>query len=74
MKTFVLGKQGCKAIDVATEANIIIACARENVELPDLLEEMVRESKLVEVEYSVPGMEYRTKSFLLPAGSTIHRG
>lgn len=38
----------------------------------DLIDEMVKAGDLVEVEYILPTMNYRVKSFLLPKGTKIN--
>ena len=40
-------------------------------DLPMLLEEMVSEGHIREIEYILPQMDYRTKSFYLPAGTEV---
>lgn len=36
-----------------------------------LIEELVKEGELIEIQYNLPRMDYRNKSFLLPKGSII---
>jgi hypothetical protein len=66
-------KQGCKAIELGAALVEILTqdgdC--DDFPIPDLIEELVQEEKLVEVEYVLPAMNYRIKSFLLPAGTEI---
>lgn len=52
-------KQGAKSIDIAIEAEVMFAVVKSKVSF----------AELVEVEYTLPGMSYRVKSFLLPGGS-----
>ena len=66
---FVAQKQGCKAMVVAADGHLAQAC---NQSICDIIEEAVREKRLVEVEYTLPLMSYRIKSFLLPIGSEVH--
>ncbi len=40
-------------------------------EIPDLLDELVSEGSIVEIEFIVPRMTYKIKSFYLPKGSEI---
>ena len=40
-------------------------------DVPQLLEDLVLENKIAEIEYVLPDMPYRTKSFFLPAGTKI---
>ena len=59
----VTSKQGCKAtelaVEIATKADI------------DLVQTLVTEGRLVEIEYVLPNMPYRIKSFLLPKDTQI---
>ena len=41
------------------------------VDVPVLLEKLVDEGSLIEVEYVLPTMDYRTKSILFPKNSDI---
>jgi len=76
-KTLVLSKveeiQGCKATVLA----VTIASTSEQMEsllpypLPELIEELIEEGRLIEIEYALPTMSYRIKSFLLPEGSLV---
>lgn len=60
--------QGCKAVELCAMEELVAS----NSDLPAILEEMVSEGKLVEVEYLLPNMNYRIKSFLLPAGTVLN--
>lgn len=39
----------------------------------DIIDEMVSAGELVEIEYVLPTMNYRVKSFLLPAGTEVRK-
>lgn len=41
------------------------------MDIPELLEELVRENKLVEIEYILPQWNNTVKSFFLPVGTEI---
>ena len=59
----VIGEQGCKAVSLVVQvrhANTLV-----------VLSEMIGNGEIVEVEYTLPSMPDRLKSFLLPAGSTV---
>lgn len=63
--------QGAKSMElIGTLFNLaqtdgeVAAISRANV--PKLLEELVQEKKIVEIEYELASMPYRTKSFYLP--------
>ena len=59
--------QGCKATELAANTAIALGVGQD---LPKYLEELVRDDELIELEYTVPSIPYRLKSFLLPKGST----
>lgn len=35
------------------------------------IEEMIHDGEIIEIEYELPSMEYRTKSIYFPSGTTI---
>jgi len=43
----------------------------EGDEIINHLYKMIEQGKIVEVEYTIPDMPWRAKSFLLPVGSTV---
>jgi hypothetical protein len=66
-------KQGIKATELAC---IAAKAAVENnwdrrEPFPDLVERMIQEGRIKEVEYCVPQIPQRIKSFLLPSGARI---
>jgi len=63
----VIDKQGAKATVLAAEEQLL----NLGHDFPDLVEELVEEKRLVEVEYILPDMNYRCKSFLLPKGTRV---
>ena len=78
MITEVIGSvQGCKATELPVLLREFLndpQCSQiYQFEIPDLIQEMVQEGMLVEVEYILPNMNYRIKSFLLPANTEIKR-
>lgn len=64
----VIAVQGIKATELCAREEIVRATG--DFDVPSLLDELVKEGRLVEVEYVLPQMEWRAKSFYLPAGST----
>ncbi len=44
----------------------------EDFDIPLIINRMVIEKKIVEVQYVLPTMQYRMKSFLLPAGTAVN--
>jgi hypothetical protein len=60
-------KQGVKATELAAET----ALALMDHNVPELFQELVREGQMVEVEYVLPNLERRAKSFYLPKGTKV---
>lgn len=54
--------QGCKALTLIAEVRGA---------LPELITELIDSGDLREIEYILPTMPYRIKSFLLPKGTDI---
>jgi hypothetical protein len=69
---YVNSKQGCKAMELV-EIICMVDVQDSTMDLSDAIKELVNEGKLVEVEYCLESMDYRVKSFLLPAGTTINK-
>jgi len=72
IKEIVEARQGCKA----TELVVFIAEERPELlvvlgEVIEAVDELIHEGEIVEVEYILPTMDYRVKSFLLPKGTQI---
>jgi len=73
----VSSQQGLKAVEVP--GLVYDRLYRSNNTIPDddfdlslIIERMVMEKKIVEVQYVLPSMQYRMKSFLLPAGTAVN--
>jgi hypothetical protein len=58
--------QGVKAVALVSEPEMAVI---DN--LPQTLEDLVKDGQLVEVEYVLPNMSWRAKSFYLPAGTKV---
>jgi len=64
--------QGIKAVDLTIKViSEIIPRDINNLDVLGVLQDLVLRGELVEIEYSLPQMSYRTKSFFLPKGSKI---
>jgi hypothetical protein len=65
--------QGCKATELVTKSqfNLDMIRALEVYDLPTVLAELLHERRLIEVEYVLPQLNFRAKSFLLPAGVEV---
>lgn len=55
----------------ATELVVKIPASMLILDVTTAIAEMVRDNELVEVEFKVPAMPYRAKSFLLPKNSEV---
>jgi len=67
--------QGIKAVELASSFVQDCQEAKLSLEWHDpcaILEHLVASGKLVEVEYVLPGLPFRTKSFYLPAGTQVN--
>ncbi len=67
-------RQGCKATELAVAAVRTLinrVDARELDKIPDIIDQMIREKELLEVEFVLPMMDWRCKSFLLPKGTEV---
>ncbi len=64
--------QGCKATELAARVSIDLSDVLDTLDLPTILEELVREKRLIEVSYILPTMTYRLKSFYLPCNTDVH--
>lgn len=63
-------KQGCKVMDLLPQ--FYEAIGSLDYKLDSLVDELVKESRIIEIEYVLPGMlDYRIKSFLLPGGTDV---
>lgn len=58
--------QGVKAVALVSEPEMAVID-----DLPQKLEDLVKDGQLVEVEYVLPNMSWRAKSFYLPAGTKV---
>lgn len=65
----IVGLQGIKVTQLASEPEIVMGL--QGFDIPDLLDEMVQEGKIMEIEYVLPDMQWRCKSFYLPVGTKV---
>ena len=61
---------GCKAIDLTVKKNLLPLVTSE-FSMYELIDELVSQGRLIEIEYILPIISYRAKSFLLPAGTNV---
>lgn len=62
-------KQGCKATELAADVRI----ATSGRDLPSAIQRLVFAGDLVEIEYILPKLNFRIKSFLLPKGTEVSK-
>ncbi|MCH8860496.1 MAG: hypothetical protein IH843_05095 [Thaumarchaeota archaeon] len=70
----VADKQGCKMTELAAEIDLIEEAHNKNVNFVDEIYGMIRDGELVEVEYILPNIDYRIKSYLFPDGTDVKIG
>jgi hypothetical protein len=64
---FVTESQGCKLIEAIAQ----LSHEYPGQDVAAAIERLIRDKKLVAVNYVLPTMTYRTKTFLLPMGTEI---
>lgn len=68
-------KQGCKATELVADMQVQEAAfsglEHDVHDLSGLIEDLVIEHRLIEIEYVLPQIGYRLKSFLLPIDTTF---
>lgn len=72
IKQYVFDVQGCKLIEICSNAEIVLISCDLDVDLITVINDLIKRDELVEVEYCLPPpLEYRLKSFILPEGSAL---
>lgn len=61
--------QGIKSTELCAREDVVLPLI--NFEVPPLLEELVEERRITEIEFVLPQLSYRIKSFYLPKGSEV---
>jgi hypothetical protein len=69
------GKQGCKSLELAAEV-VIRSKDPDNLDfstdqIVSAIDDCVKEGRLTEIEYVLSTMDYRAKSFYLPADTKV---
>lgn len=65
-------RQGMKGVELAVElAGEFFNSQMTNDAILDVIEELVLDGSILEIEYALPSMPYRVKSFYLPKGTDI---
>jgi hypothetical protein len=65
----IISLQGCKATQLAADEEVVTKLSMNDIDVPDLLDELVKEGRIIEIEYVLPEMTWRVKSFYLPPGT-----
>jgi len=63
----IVGLQRLKGTEICSIPELVIDL--QGFDIPELLNEMVKEGQIMEIEYVLPEMNWRVKSFYLPAGT-----
>lgn len=69
----VIDVQGCKATELAKAVSKQLAGNLTENEITEELNKLVAAHELIEIEYTLPEMPYRLKSFYLPIGTIVRR-
>jgi len=65
--------QGIKNVELSLKVlSIILPLEFNTDEFHEELSYLVEEGEILEIEYTLPSMDYRIKSFYLPKGTSIH--
>ncbi len=67
----VTASQGLKGVDLTLRVMSNDLQVTSN-ELFDIIFDLIEKGDLVEIEYELPSMGYRTKSFILPRGTKVN--
>jgi hypothetical protein len=67
----IVSLQGCKATELGAKFDREMLETLRVIDLSTVLTEMMHDKKIIEVEYELPQMSWRSKSFFLPYGTEI---
>jgi hypothetical protein len=67
----IVNLQGCKATELVSRFDREMLEALDAFDLSTILTEMMHDKKLIEIEYELPEMSWRSKSFFLPYGTEV---
>jgi hypothetical protein len=67
----IVSVQGCKATELVTKFDREMLKALDTFDLSTVLTELMHDQKIIEVEYELPEMSWRSKSFFLPFGTEV---
>jgi hypothetical protein len=64
--------QGCKATELVSDEEVVKALmVNDDISLLDALDAIVTTNRIVEIEYVLPELDFRVKSFYLPANTQV---
>jgi len=61
------------ALDMGLPVARVDKVDNPKIDWPSILQEAIRDKRVVEVEYVLPELSYRIKSFILPKGTEVIR-
>lgn len=67
----IVNLQGCKATELVLKFDREMLETLEVIDLSTVLTEMMHDQKIIEVEYELPELNWRSKSFFLPFGTEV---
>lgn len=72
IQTRILGliSNGIKATDLVVQL-VTQFISIDSVEVVKVINDLVKQGEIIEIEYTLPNMDYRIKSFYLPKGTHI---
>lgn len=65
-------RQGIKAVSLAMDDNILKILRKKNLDgsiITEAVQDLVNHHKIGEIEYVLPALDWKIKSFLVPAGT-----
>jgi hypothetical protein len=65
---------GCKATELVTDLAVAFKGDVDFLQLSDILDKLIASNEIIEIEYILPDMDYRIKSFYLPKGTKFKFG
>lgn len=66
-------KQGCKATEISVDEELAKAATVLGTDVVvNEIYQLANEGKLIEIEYVLPRLNFRIKSFMLPQGTKIN--
>lgn len=67
----IAGFQGVKSTELVAKVVLEIGGNSVDAQLAEMLDKLIEDGEIIEIEYILPEMPYRVKSFLLPKGCKL---